>query len=697
MHEQLAHLRTALASMSQGILQTDPEGRVVVYNERVLELLGFPEALMATRPTLAELTRLQLGRGDFGGHCTLVDPRGRDYIQEGAVAVSPDVYQRQTRDGRILEVRTKTLPGGGLVRTFADVSDYVHVQTELRRSEARFRSLCDLSSDWYWEQDAEGRFADIAGVAARGDARLQGLRGRTLWEVGAANMDEADWAAHRHLLAARSTFRELELKYLDAQDAVSWIALSGEPIVDGMGQFLGYRGVGRNISERKRSESAIAQMAFYDSLTGLPNRRLLLDRLQQVRMGLERSGRHAALLFIDLDNFKALNDTRGHDRGDELLNRVAQRLRAAVRAGDTVARFGGDEFVVLAEGLATAPQQARRDAERLGCLIAEALSLPYRLGDQLNYHTTPSIGLTVFAHPAQTAEELLKQADFAMYQAKAAGRNAQRLFDPGLLAQMHARTQMESELRSALEAGELVLHYQPVVDSAGTIRGAEALVRWNHPQRGLVLPGEFIALAEQSGLILPLGAWVLQTACAQLAAWARQPAMRSMVLSVNVSVRQFRQASFAGQVRAALRASGACAELLCLELTESLLLTDTEEMIARMQDLRADGVRFSLDDFGTGYSSLSYLKRLPLDQLKIDRAFVRDVLTDPNDAAIVRTILALAHSLDLDALAEGVETPGQLDFLRGQGCLSFQGYLFGRPMPVQALQQLLEGAATQGC
>ena len=689
LHRQLAQMRTALASMSQGIFQTGPDGRINVYNQRVLQLLDMSEDLLASHPTLAELTQMQTQRGDFGRDCGLVDARGRGYVRGGAVRPSPDVYWRLTSDGRTLEVRTKTLPDGGLVRTFADVSDYVRVQSELQRSEARFRSLCDLSSDWYWEQDAQFRFTDIAGVAARQDGRLQAMLGSTCWDVPALNMSGDDWAAHRRLLATRQPFRELELQRMGADGQPYWIALSGEPILDAAGALAGYRGVGRNITERKRVEGEIERLAFYDPLTGLPNRRLFMDRLQRACTHLRRSQRYAALLFIDLDNFKDLNDSRGHDVGDRLLTLVAGRLRTCLRASDTVARFGGDEFVVLAESLAGQHGAAHHDAEKLARKIAGALRQPYALDGGTAYHSTPSIGFTLFGHPPPSPEELLKQADFAMYQATAAGRNAVRLFDPTTLAAMSARSELETELRHGIARGELELHYQPIVDAGRRVLGAEALARWRHPVRGLVSPAEFIPLAEQTGLILPLGKWVVDSACAQLAAWARNPATRELVLSVNVSARQFRQPEFATQVLAALHRSAAPARLLRLELTESLLLTDTEEMIAKMEYLRTQGVNFSLDDFGTGYSSLSYLKRLPLDQLKIDRGFVRDVLTDPNDAAIVRTILALAQSLDLGVVAEGVETPGQLDFLQRQGCPAFQGYLFGRPGPVDVLEQAI--------
>ncbi len=687
LRQQLRDMHTALASMSQGVLQTDDQGRIIVFNERVLELLELEREQVACRPTLAELTAVQSGRGDFGQQTGWVDERGRDYVGSLGTKASPELYWRTTRGGRTLEVRTKTLDSGALVRTFADVSDFVRVQTELKRSEARFRSLSDLSSDWYWEQDAQLRFTDITGAMAQQDERLRSLLGRHSWEVRTLNMSEQDWAAHRAQLARRESFRDLELRRVGLHGRDYWIALSGVPIVAEDGSLLGYRGVGRNITERKRVEGEVERLAFYDPLTGLPNRRLFLDRLRRACLALQRSQGHAAVLFIDLDNFKDLNDTRGHDMGDHLLMLVSQRLTACLRACDTVARFGGDEFVVLLEQLGPSWDTARAHAEKLAHKIAASLTQPYTLGPQMEHHSTPSIGVTVFGHPCASTQELLKQADFAMYEAKAAGRNTVRFFDPTVLAARSERNQLEVELRQALARGEMALAYQPVVDAQGRVTGAEALLRWNHPTRGLVLPGAFIALAESSDLIIALGRWVLHTACAQLAAWAGEVHLQHLVLSVNVSARQFHRDDFVEQVLEALHQAGASPRQLRLELTESTLLTDTELTIARMQELCRTGVRFSLDDFGTGYSSLSYLKRLPLDQLKIDRSFVRDVLVDANDAAIVRTIIALARSLDLGLVAEGVETRGQLAFLCEHGCQAFQGYLFGKPMALALFEQ----------
>ncbi|PKO26015.1 MAG: diguanylate cyclase, partial [Betaproteobacteria bacterium HGW-Betaproteobacteria-9] len=436
-----------------------------------------------------------------------------------------------------------------------------------------------------------------------------------------------------------------------------------------------------DITQRKEAEEEIRELAFYDQLTHLPNRRLLMDRLQRALASASRSQRAGGLLFIDLDNFKTLNDTFGHDHGDLLLREVAQRLGTCIRDGDTVARLGGDEFVVMIEDLSTNLQEAAEAARVVSEKILAALDVPYQLAGH-EHHSTPSIGVTLFAERPQGVDELLKQADIAMYQAKAAGRNTVRFFDPEMQNVLTNRASLEMDLRQALVEGQFLLYYQPQVDAAGRITGAEALVRWRHPLRGIVSPAEFIPLAEDTGLILPLGQWVMETACRQLVRWGSRAETAALTLAVNVSARQFRQEHFVDQVLTTLRQSGTTAERLELELTESLLLDDVEDTIIKMTALKNEGLRFSLDDFGTGYSSLAYLKRLPLNQLKIDQSFVRDVLSDPNDAAIARTVVALGQSLGLDVIAEGVESQEQRDFLHSQGCYAYQGYLFGRPLPV---------------
>ncbi|HSV55306.1 MAG TPA: EAL domain-containing protein [Burkholderiaceae bacterium] len=442
-----------------------------------------------------------------------------------------------------------------------------------------------------------------------------------------------------------------------------------------------------DLTQRKAAEEEIKYLAFYDPLTRLPNRRLLMDRLQQALATSARRNRHGALLFIDLDNFKTLNDTLGHDKGDLLLQQVAERLIHCVREGDTVARQGGDEFVVVLEDLSADVEEAAAHSEAVGQKVLALLNQTYLVAGYV-HHSTPSIGITLFHDQRETVDELLKRADLAMYQAKSAGRNTLRFFDPQMQAVVSARATLEFDIRAGLAEQQFELYYQPQIES-GRATGAEALLRWRHPEHGFVSPARFIPVAEETGLILPLGQWVLDTACAQLAAWASDRVLADLTLAVNVSPRQFRQADFVEQVRAALAASGANPRQLKLELTESLLLDDVEDTIAKMSALNAQGLCFSLDDFGTGYSSLSYLKRLPLAQLKIDQSFVRDVLTDPNDAAIARTIVALAESLGLAVIAEGVETAAQRDFLARQNCHAYQGYLFSPPLPRAEFERLM--------
>ena len=440
---------------------------------------------------------------------------------------------------------------------------------------------------------------------------------------------------------------------------------------------------------RKAAENEIQSLAFYDPLTHLPNRRLLLDRLRQALASSARSGREGALLFIDLDNFKTLNDTLGHDIGDLLLQQVAERLTSCVREGDTVARLGGDEFVVMLEDLSEHDLEAAAQAEVIGEKILATLNQFYHLGTH-EHHSTPSIGITLFNDHERDIEELLKQADIAMYQAKKSGRNAMRFFDPQMQETINARAALENELRIALENRQFQLYYQVQVDSSHRPMGAEALIRWIHPERGLIPPAQFIPLAEETGLILPIGQWVLETACAQIKAWQQDEITRSLVLAVNVSAKQFRQIDFVAQVQAVVYRYAINPKLLKLELTESLLLEDIEDTIASMIELKEIGVQFSLDDFGTGYSSLQYLKRLPLDQLKIDQSFIRDLASDSSDRAIVRTIIAMARGLNLDVIAEGVEMEDQRYSLLGKGCTHYQGYLFSKPVPIEKFDALLK-------
>lgn len=450
-----------------------------------------------------------------------------------------------------------------------------------------------------------------------------------------------------------------------------------------------YVGTMSDITMSPSAAEEIHHLAFYDPLTELPNRLLLRDRLKSAVASGHRSGRKGALLFIDMDDFKTLNDTLGHDMGDLLLQQVAERLTACVRESDTVARLGGDEFVVMLEDLSEKVSDAAIQTENIGNKILDSLSQPYRLAVH-DYRCTPSIGASLINDHEQSIEELMKQADIAMYQAKASGRNALCFFDPQMQVCIAARVALEADLRLALTENQFMLYYQPQVYHNRQIIGAEVLIRWHHPQRGFVSPVDFIPLAEETGMILPIGLWVLETACAQIKSWESSEHTRHLLLAVNVSARQFHQTDFVEQVRMVLHRCAINPNRLKLELTESLVLDDINDTILKMNALREIGVCFSMDDFGTGYSSLSSLKKLPLNQLKIDQSFVRDLTIDPDDAVIVQTIISMARNLGIGVIAEGVETETQRAFLELHGCPLYQGYLFSKPVPIEQFEQLIQ-------
>ena len=519
----------------------------------------------------------------------------------------------------------------------------------------------------FWNKGAE-RMYGWTNAEARGNQMLSQVETEScdLHEIVRITTRDGEWRGE--LLQRRKDGNVLPVE-------ARWTVIRNE-----QGVPLSIMAIETDISQRKTAENKIEHLAFYDLLTDLPNRSLLRDRLQHTLESNDRSGRMGALLGIDLDNFKTLNDTYGHDIGDLLLQLVSVRLSYCLRASDTVARVGGDEFVILLVDLSDSPNEAASRAKMVAEKILTSFEDPFLLGEY-EAHSTPSIGITLFAAGRDSADELLRRADLAMYQAKAAGRNTMQFFDTDMQAVVTARTVLESEMRSGIKNAQFLLYFQVQVDAAGLPTGAEALVRWQHPLRGLVPPLQFISLAEETGLILPLGNWVLEEACRTLAAWALDPTFADLSLAVNVSARQLRQVSFVDDVVGVLERTGANPRRLKLELTESLLVESVDDTILKMTQLKARGVGFSLDDFGVGYSSLSYLKLLPLDQLKIDQSFVRDILTDPNDEAISRTIVALGNSLGLAVIAEGVETAEQKFRLAGLGCFFYQGYFFSRPVP----------------
>jgi len=467
----------------------------------------------------------------------------------------------------------------------------------------------------------------------------------------------------------------------------SWTLLAADETL-GIGQNILV--IGTDISERKLNEAKIFRLAFFDSLTDLPNRANLLDHLRRALLGSARSRKCGALMFCDLDNFKYLNDSQGHAAGDMLLQAVARRLEHCVREADMVARLGGDEFVVLIQPVEDSREAAASQAETVAAKVVAAMSAPFQLAG-LHYQLSVSVGVVTLCGTVDTVESTLRQADAAMYQAKASGRNTFRFHDPAVQAAWSARAELETGLRHALQHDEFLLHYQPQLDRSGRVIGAEALVRWRQPNGRMLYPSEFIRAAEESGMIIEIGNWVLRTACLELARWQRDPDTSGLTLSVNVSARQFTEPDFVAMLGRIFEQSGVQPSGLKLELTESLVVSDFTQTAHTMATLKRRGLSFSLDDFGTGYSSLAYLRKLPLDQLKIDHSFMRDVLTDQNDASIVRSIIALGDSLGLQVIAEGVETPGQRQFLSEAGCHIYQGFLYQRALSAEHFTQYAQG------
>jgi diguanylate cyclase (GGDEF)-like protein/PAS domain S-box-containing protein len=576
-----------------------------------------------------------------------------------------------------------------VIVSFTEVTALKRTERQLQLSEERYRLVLKGSNDAHWDWDlAKGtiyyspRWWQMIGSEV-GEFASDPLLWRTLLhpddiERVTAEVDAALADATRDAYEIECRFRHRSGRDVDLLSRAFILR-------DDQGQAVRVSGTNFDLSERKRTEAEIQRLAFNDTLTGLSNRRQLLARVQDALTACGRSTNHGALLFIDLDRFKELNDTRGHDCGDRVLQQVAVRLRACTRQSDTVARLGGDEFVVLLEHLSADARVAAADVDRVGQKILLALQEVFVI-EARAYHGAASIGITLLGPDTAGVEDLMKQADLAMYRAKAQGGGRMHFFDASMQVAIEQRVSLEADLRAALERSELQLHYQIQVNRVTGVTGAEALLRWVHPQRGMVSPAAFIPLAEASGLILPLGRWVLLEACSQLARWARQPGLAKLTLSVNVSLHQLHEADFVDQVLGVLTRTGADPRRLKLELTESALAQNIDDIIDKMRQLKAHGVVFSLDDFGTGYSSLSYLKRLPLHQLKIDGSFVRDVITDPSDAMLARTIVTLAREFGLEVIAEGVETEEQRRFLQNHGCDDYQGYLFGRPVPSAAFE-----------
>ncbi|MGA7749791.1 MAG: EAL domain-containing protein [Gallionella sp.] len=660
-----------------GIYWCDEQARILDVNDSACKMVGY------SREELLSMTVAQLDP-NFSIETW---PARWDFLKKQGSATFETLHRH--KDGRVITVEITanfiSYNGRELHCDFVrNITERKHVDEALRIAAITFDTqegilITDSDAKILRVNQA---FHDITGYSA---AEVVGKNPRLL-QSGRhdAAFYQAMWSA---LLGTGKWSGEVWDRRKDGSIYPKLLTITA--VYDNDRRLTHYVAVFRDISNRKQSEQEIHQLAFYDPLTMLPNRRLLMDRLQQALAVSARNGRYGALLFLDLDHFKTINDTQGHAMGDHLLIEVARRLQTCVREGDSVARLGGDEFVVVLEDLSNEADEAATQTESVAEKIRSELGQPYLLKDYECYSTV-SIGISLFFNHQESAEDLLQQADVAMYQAKMAGRNTIRFFDPQMQRALEARAALEADLRHALEKPQFRLYYQIQVDSLRRPLGAEALLRWDHPERGLILPMQFIPLAEETGLIVPIGFWVLQAACAQLKEWQNDASTRDLTLAVNVSAKQFRQPDFVFLVQSVLQESGAKPSHLKLELTESIVLENVEDTISKMHEIKALGVSFSMDDFGTGYSSLQYLKRLPLDQIKIDRSFVRDIATDPNDAAIVQTIIAMTETLRLYVIAEGVETEAQREFLELRGCHAFQGFLFSKPLPLDEFERLLK-------
>jgi len=578
-------------------------------------------------------------------------------------------------DARFLQ--TLTIAGSHI----AQFINRKRTEQKLRDSEQRFRSLTEFSSDWYWEQDLQFRFTDVAG---RNIGDTTSFLGRTHWDDSFKTEPiNCTWDEHRQKLAARKDFHDLILKN-DRDNRSTYYAVSGRPIFDEAGTFCGYRGIGKDVTRQREADNQIQYLARHDSLTGLPNRILFSETLVQTLHNSSRHRRRFALLFIDLDRFKDINDTLGHQAGDQLLHGMAQRLKDTLRGGDFVARLGGDEFVVLLPEI-----EIGNDAAIVARKLLAALTQPIVVHGQ-ECRVSASIGISEYPTDAKDEHTLMKNADIAMYHAKEQGKNNFQFFSESLRSQSLERLALESSLRKAIEQDEFLLHYQAKLDlKTNRITGVEALLRWQHPDLGMVSPAQFIPLAEDTGLIVPIGKWVLQTACAQNVAWIKA-GLPPVCIAVNLSARQFSDENLLSDIAQALQVTGMQPHLLELELTESMVMQNHERAIKILAELKRIGVRLAIDDFGVGYSSLAQIKNFPIDTLKIDRSFIRDLPDSTEDCAIMQAIIAMAKTLSLTVVAEGVETQAQEDFLRDIACDETQGFFFSRPVASEQFAQLLK-------
>jgi diguanylate cyclase (GGDEF)-like protein/PAS domain S-box-containing protein len=676
--QELHRLAAIFESSSEAITGFLPDGTVTAWNPACEKLYGvlaeeivgrdFYEIVPADRRAQLAETISRVVQGEKVGTVETERLRKDGTRIEVAISYAPI----HDGDGRV----------AGITAMAREITAQKAAERALRDSEEKFRQLAENVSEVFWIASPDlTKYLYISPVfeLVFGFERSAVESDRECW--WSAVVEEDRQLLRQAVAAGAEQGFDVEYRISRPDGSVRWLHEQAFPVRNEQGVVYRLAGLTADITDRKNLEQLLLRLAHYDPLTGLPNR-LLLDRLQQ-GLAIARRNDHAlAVLMLDVDRFKLVNDSFGHAAGDELVRQMGERLSACVRAGDTVARLGGDEFAVLLNGLA-----AGRDAETACQKILEAFAEPFAIAGR-EVFVTPSIGITVCPDDGCSAEDLMRNADTAMYRAKELGGNSFQFFRSDLNRCSEERVQLETDLRRALGRSEFVLHYQPRVRASNSeLTVVEALIRWNHPERGMVQPGAFIPLLEETGMIIDVGEWVLQTACAEAHRWRAQG--YDAVVAVNISPRQFHSGRLEAVVRRALESTGLPGECLELELTESYLMQDAARAEETLRSLKAHGVRLAVDDFGTGYSSMMYLKQFPLDALKIDRSFVRDIATDPDDAQIVRAIIDMAHGLRLQVIAEGVETAAQYDFLAAHGCDELQGFFIARPMAPEALDALL--------
>ncbi len=688
LHERTRQLQTILDSISQGVFFLDADGRLLAFNGRASALLQLDAHFLQQCPTLQNITRFQMQRGDFGPSAAWVADDARDYVLHDGHGAAPPRYLRTTRDGRTLEIQSTTLADGGMVRTFSDVTEFVRAQQSIQDSEERWKLALESAGDgvwdWHIQEDREYYSKRLLEMFGFTEEELhnspQALDDRTHPDDLAQL--ESDRQAHFDGISP-TYINEHRVQCKD--NTWKWVLTRGMVIArDEKGMPLRMIGTHTDITVRKEAENLARTQAYFDNLTGLPNRRMLRDRLEQEIRKSRRDGRQLAILFIDLDHFKEVNDTLGHGQGDALLVQAANRLRHCVRDTDTVARMGGDEFTMVLTELEDAAQ-----LQRILKDILEAMEAVFRLGNEQVF-VSASIGITMYPGDATEVEDLFKNADQALYVAKGAGRNRFSFFTPALQEAAQNRVRLVHDLRVGLVENQFRVVYQPIVElRTNAVHKAEALIRWHHPTRGMVSPATFIPIAESSGLIVEIGEWVFQQTKAQVQLWRSQwdPDFQ---ISINRSPVQFHQKHpTLGPWDQQLRAIGLPGESIVIEITEGLLLDSAEGVADQLLDFNDAGIQVSLDDFGTGYSSLAYLQRFDIDFIKIDQSFVKHLIPDSTDLALCKAIIAMAHALDMRVIAEGVETQQQMELLRDAGCDFGQGYYFARPVPPSEFDQFM--------